>query len=134
MLVVWRAITEAQVCSHRPSYINALLIQNRGKAVRTLYIACQMQMTASTNGWVRPFPVCIWLSNHFGKAYANCKWWDHVGRCSIRDGQANDTDESGSLDDDRLERDLKAGPAGGSGQHVQALPAIGSSIDNPIIL
>ena len=73
--------------------------------------------------------------NHFGGACANCKWRDHAGRCSVRDGQADDTDESGSLDDDRLGRDLEAGPAGDGGQHVQALSVVlDSSVDNPIIL
>ena len=118
VLVVRGAIIEAQVRSHRPSYINALLIQSRGRAVRTLCTVCQTQMTASTNGWARPFSVCIRLPNHFGGAYANCKWRDHAGRYSVRDGQANDTDESGLSDDDRLGRDLEAGPTGDGGQYV----------------
>ncbi len=91
-------------------------------------------MTASINGWVRPFPVCMRLSNHFGGAYANCKWRDHVDRCSIRDSQTDDTDKSGSSDNDRPKQDLEAGPTGNGGQYIQTLSAAGSSVDNPIIL
>ncbi len=77
-----------------------------------------MQMMAFINGWIKPFLVCIWLSNHFGGAYINCKWRDHAGRCSVQDSQTDDTDESGLSDDDRPGRDLEVGPAGGGGQHV----------------
>ncbi len=91
-------------------------------------------MIASINGWARPFSVCMWLPNYFGGVYANCKWRDHVDRCSIRDGQIDDTDESGLSDDDHLEQDLEAGSTGDGDQHVQMLPTAGSSVDNPIVL
>ncbi len=133
MFIVRRVIIKAQVYLYRLFYINTLFIQSRGKAVRMLCIICQMQMMASINGWVKPFSVCMQLPNHFDRAYVNCKWRDHVGRCSIQDGQTDNADECNSSDDDRLGRDLEAGPVGSDGQHIQELPVTISSVDNLII-
>lgn len=78
-------ITIAQVASHRPSYINALLIQRAGSEVDHACTACRMQQETNPNGWARPFPDCVRLSGLFGGSCGNCKWKDHAARCSVRD-------------------------------------------------
>ena len=47
------AITPNQVASHRPSYINAILIQSRGNVVLNPCTACQ-----GSRPGLRPFPEC----------------------------------------------------------------------------
>ncbi len=120
-------MTEAQIRSYRPSYINALLIQNRDIVLRVPCSVCQVQIRASVRGWARPFPICIWLPDHFGDTYANCKWQDHAARCNLQDGELVE-----DSDDDHPRGDQVSGPAGG-GQQLLALPATGGSMDNPIV-
>lgn len=74
------SITPIQVGSHRPSYINAILIQSRGRALENPCSACR-----SARPGLRPFPSCRRVQGHFGGACANCKWRDHAARCSVRD-------------------------------------------------
>ena len=71
------AITANQIGSHRQSYVNAILIKSRGRAVQT---ACDQCL--GRRG-LRPFPECRRLPGHFGGCCANCKWPDHAVRCSL---------------------------------------------------
>jgi hypothetical protein len=64
---------------HRPSYVNAVLIQSRGMAHHRPCSACR------GGAGFRPFPECRHLPGHFGGACGNCKWRDHASRCSVRD-------------------------------------------------
>ena len=113
IFVVRKAITETQVRSYPLFYINILLIQSRGITVRTLCSTYYTQITAFANRWARPFFICTRLPGHFGGAYTNCKWRDHADRCSVRDGQEDESDN-----DDRPRQDLKAGSAGGGGWRI----------------
>lgn len=76
------AITPAQVGSHRPSYINAILIQSRG-VLSGPCDRCERSL--------RPFLECRRVPGHFGGACGNCKWPDLGARCTERD---NDDDGS----------------------------------------
>jgi len=67
--IVRGGITPNQVGSHRPSYINAILIQSRGDA-RVGNDACITCRTAPNRG---PFPFCCSLPGHFGGCCSNCK-------------------------------------------------------------
>jgi Protein of unknown function (DUF3716) len=96
VLFVRGSMNEHQVLSHRPSYINAILIQSRGRTEVQACLACR------TGPGLRPFPECRRLLGHFGGACGNCKWRDHASRCSVRDGEdavevilIADTDEEG---------------------------------------
>jgi hypothetical protein len=74
------SITPAQVGTHRPSYINAILIQSRGVVQAPACDAC----SAARPGF-RPFPECRRVPGHFGGCCGNCKWRDHAARCSAKD-------------------------------------------------
>ncbi|PGH15888.1 hypothetical protein AJ79_02055 [Helicocarpus griseus UAMH5409] len=74
-------MNERQVLSHRPSYINAILIQSRGRPEVQACIACR------SGPGLHPFPECRRLPGHFGGACGNCKWRDHASRCSVRDDE-----------------------------------------------
>ncbi|PYH49355.1 DUF3716 domain-containing protein [Aspergillus saccharolyticus JOP 1030-1] len=67
-----------QIASHRPSYINALLIQSLGSRPPEACISCRTSQAG-------PFPECHHLPGAFDGACANCKWPDAGSRCSIRD-------------------------------------------------
>ncbi len=128
VLVVRGAITEAQIRSYRPSYINVLFIQSRGIVPRLPCSMYQTQIRASVRRWTRLFSICIRLSDHFGSTYANCKWQDHAARCDIQDGELVE-----DSDDDHPGGDQVSGPAGG-GQQLLVLSVTGDSMDNPIVL
>jgi hypothetical protein len=90
------SITLPQILSHRPSYINAILIQSRGRPERRACLTCRRSISGP-----RPFPECRRVPGHFGGACGNCKWRDHASRCTVRDGLGeeqidgdNDSDES----------------------------------------
>ena len=99
------AITPAQVGSHRPSYLNAILIQSRGVVSAVACDAC-----AGDRPGLRPFPECRRVPGHFGGCCGNCKWRDHAVRCSARDN------------DD-----------GGGGQQA-AIQAPGATAANPLLI
>lgn len=79
------SIIPSQVGMHRPSYINAILIQSRGVAGEQPCDACRRARTGP-----RPFPECRRVAGHFGGACANCKWRDHASRCSVRGDEDDD--------------------------------------------
>jgi hypothetical protein len=69
-------ITEQQIRSARPSYINALLIQSRGIVNKVGCTACR---TKENRG---PFVLCVSLQGEWDGCCANCKWRDHGARCA----------------------------------------------------
>ena len=79
------AITTAQIVSHRPSYINAILIQSRGQPANPGCLQCRNPRIG-----LRPFPECRAAPGHFGGACANCKWRDHGAACSLVRGDPGD--------------------------------------------
>jgi Protein of unknown function (DUF3716) len=89
------AIIPAQVAQHRPSYINAILIQSRGHVQDPPCARC------ARPGGLRPFVECRRIQGHFGGCCGNCKWPDHGIRCTARDN--DDDDSSDSSDDSDLE-------------------------------
>ncbi|EDN08837.1 predicted protein [Histoplasma mississippiense (nom. inval.)] len=118
------SMTELQVRSHRPSYINAILIQSRGRTEPHACLACR-----SAHPGLRPFPECRRLPGHFGGACGNCKWRDHAIRCSVRDGEGVEVIEI--VDDD----DEEDGPQRRMrGPSEQQLLTAGSTPAAPIIL
>ncbi|EDN10720.1 predicted protein [Histoplasma mississippiense (nom. inval.)] len=118
-------MTELQVRSHRPSYINAILIQSRGRTEPHACLACR-----SAHPGLQPFPECRRLPGHFGGACGNCKWRDHAIRCSVRDGEGVEVIEI--VDDDDDEED---GPQRRMrGPSEQQLLTAGSTPAAPIIL
>jgi hypothetical protein len=84
---------------HRPSYVNAVLIQSRGMDHRRPCSACR------GGAGFRPFPECRRLPGHFGGACGNCKWRDHASRCSVRDTDSEGTtiDHTSDSDEDVVE-------------------------------
>jgi hypothetical protein len=111
------AITPKQVGSHRPSYINAILIQSRGNMVLGPCTACQ-----GLRPGLRPFPECRRLPGHFGGCCGNCKWRDHAFKCSVRDDMVVEVS-----DDDN--------PGEGSGQpQIEAGAEAGTTAENAIVL
>ncbi|EDN03974.1 predicted protein [Histoplasma mississippiense (nom. inval.)] len=117
-------MTELQVRSHRPSYINAIFIQSRGGTEPHACLACR-----SAHPGLRPSPECRRLPGHFGGACGNCKWRDHAIRCSVRDGEGVEVIEI--VDDD----DEEDGPQRRMrGPSEQQLLTAGSTPAAPIIL
>jgi Protein of unknown function (DUF3716) len=68
------SITPAQVATHRPSYINAILIQRSGTVNAVTCRECVRHD-------LRPFPNCTSIVGQFGGSCGNCKWRDHAARC-----------------------------------------------------
>lgn len=105
-------ISARQIQMHRLSYVNAILIQSRG---RRLAVPC----TRCRSGQGRlVFPECRQVPGAFGGACANCKWPDKASQCSVRDEFWHSLD--GLREGSRM---------GGGGRHTRSL---GSSQDNPI--
>ncbi|KAL8686414.1 MAG: hypothetical protein Q9218_007121 [Villophora microphyllina] len=128
------AITGQQVLTHRPSYINAILIQSRGHQLHTACDACR------GGAGLRPFPECRRTPGHFGGCCGNCKWRDHCARCSVRE---TDSPDGGSVVESLSSDDDNNGLAGGPPASLPAslarrvLPASlapGFSRINPVVL
>lgn len=73
-------ISARQIQYHRPSYINALLIQSRGVRLARPCTHCR-----GGQGLRRPFPECRHIPGEWEGACANCKWPDRANQCSVRD-------------------------------------------------
>ena len=99
------AIQPQQIGQHRPSYINAILIQSRGQAASAACTQCR------GGPGLRPFPKCRSVRGHFGGACANCKWRDHGLRCSLHRESPGD-DESGDEGEDERRSRSPRGDAG----------------------
>ena len=111
---VWGRISGHQVLTHRPSYINAVLIQRAGVLVPGGgCTACR------TRPGLTPFTDCFRAPGHFGGACGNCKWRDYAARCSVRDTNLPAIQGTGNDN------------AGGSGGQAQ-LP--GATPGNAIVL
>ncbi|CBF81148.1 hypothetical protein AN5240.2 [Aspergillus nidulans FGSC A4] len=106
-----------QLWQHRPSYINAMLIQSRGTRLTQPCKGCR-----SVQG--RPvFPECRHVPGAFDGCCANCKWRDHGYRCSVRD--------------EHWQWMLGGGlglPQGASNQLVINLDPVEGEAENPIYL
>ena len=95
-------VTELRVASARPSYINAILIQSRGRPSTTVCTGCE---NLNTDHSSKAFPECRRATGHFGGACGNCKWQDHAARCSVRDSEIGGDSQSppGDGSDDESE-------------------------------
>ena len=120
------AITPAQVITHRPSYVNAILIQRAGILIPGGCSECRRR------GFT-PFPECRFVPGYFGDACGNCKWRDHAARC--QHPRDDDSDNNSDDEDPRTERPRLLAPAPGPrrGRAVVVVPAYGSAA-NPIVL
>ncbi|KAK7985904.1 hypothetical protein PG988_003526 [Apiospora saccharicola] len=121
VLVVRGFITQAQITSARPSYINGLLIASRGRLEDPPCAKCARQMTLN-GGYSTPFPRCVRLPGHFGGCCANCKWVDHASKCTKTDANVNAENNGGGAG--RAHRAHAPAPA----------PAQIGSAENPIDL
>lgn len=97
------SIRPDQVQTHRPSYINAILIQRSGILIPGGCSKCR------TNQNPRPFPECRYIPNEFGNACGNCKWKDHASKCrhavhNDGDHDPEDDFENDDSDDEPLIR------------------------------
>ena len=88
------AITPAQVMTHRPSYVNAILIQRAGILVPGGCNRCR------GGAGFTPFPECRYIPGEFGNACSNCKWRDHTVYCN-HPGIGGDGDDDGDDSDDQ---------------------------------
>jgi len=101
-------ITPEHIRSHRPSYINAVLVQSRGVRPVRRCVQCTNRLS--------PFPECRHVPGHFGGACANCKWRDGGRKCSFWTADKNQDRaimDISSDDDD----DLQIVPAGATAQN-----------------
>lgn len=67
----------------RPSYLNGVLIQSRGRTGMT----CTACMQNPERG---PFTDCRRAAGYFEGACGNCKWRDHGARCTVRNPTEGD--------------------------------------------
>lgn len=131
------AITPDQIRSQRPSYINAILVQSRGRQPPAPCTAC-----AAVRPGLRPFPQCRRVRGYFDGACANCKWRDHASRCSVRDEEygeeEGDAPSPPPYEDDRVRRRSRSPPPPSANRRA-ALPStaillLGNSSSSPIVL
>jgi hypothetical protein len=121
------AITPQQLGTHRPSYVNAILIQRAGVLVPAGCSECQRR-------GLTPFPECRRVVGHFGGACGNCKWRDHAARCRTiepDEGDSDGSDGDGS-DDDAPRRPDPPPRIADDGRRQRLLE--GGSVANPIVL
>lgn len=76
-------VSERQVRTGRPSYINAILIQSRGSLNITPCEACTATLRRPVGP--RPFTECRSLPGFCGGCCGNCKWRDYGAQCSSYD-------------------------------------------------
>jgi hypothetical protein len=82
-----------QIESHKPSYINAILIQSRR-------IVTPIPCGHYALGHRKPFPSCHRTAGHFGGCCANCKWRDWGNRCIYYNSNEVAADDIGGANDD----------------------------------
>lgn len=117
------SITPQQVMTHRPSYVNAILIQSRG-------VVSSPPCTECSRRGLRPFPECIRLERHFGNCCGNCKWRDHAARCrlpSVESIESSDSEDRPSPSPKPVQKRRRIGGP----KRIGLL--LGSS-DNPVVL
>ena len=112
------SIFASQIQQHRPSYINALLIQSRGVVLAQPCTNCRHGQG------MKPFPECRHVPGAFGGACANCKWPDWASQCSVRDEYWQGVEDHGNL----------VGSSERQGQPVHHTGHPGSMVSEPINL
>jgi Protein of unknown function (DUF3716) len=127
------AITPAQVMTHRPSYVNAILIQRAGILVPGGCNRCR------SGAGFSPFPECRYIPGEFGNACGNCKWRDHAARCRHAGTKDDGDDDEDDVQPPRRRRRLVRGRQDSSQsprESSKLLPAPSSlgSQDDPIVL
>ncbi|KAH6666801.1 hypothetical protein B0J14DRAFT_659367 [Halenospora varia] len=90
VVFVQDAITPKQVGTHRPLYINTILIQQASVLVPQGYSECQRR------GFT-PFPECRFVAGHFRDACGNYKWRDYIACCFAVD-KSDGSDGGGDSD------------------------------------
>ncbi|KAI2473360.1 hypothetical protein F4781DRAFT_380096 [Annulohypoxylon bovei var. microspora] len=103
VIIVRGSAKARQLFTQRPSYVNALLIASRGTAVSLPCEACRKQSVRASDGYSKPFPVCVKVPGHFGGCCAGCKFRDHAARCTVRDGGVDDPNAAPSAPYTQLE-------------------------------
>jgi Protein of unknown function (DUF3716) len=117
-------ITPEQVLMHRPSYINALLIQSRGVVQVPACTRCQRGRG--------PFPECRRVQGHFGGCCGNCKWPDAAARCVFPITINVDSDSDSPDDDDDEAEDVK--PVVRQQDTSRAIEGPGVAAAHPILI
>lgn len=104
-----------QLAAHRPSYINAILIQSRG-------VVSLVPCTECTRRGSSPFLDCTKLAGHFGGSCGACKWRDHSSRCRSPspspspESSDKDSSSGSSSDDEFVDAPEYADGGGKSGE------------------
>ncbi|KAK1754360.1 hypothetical protein QBC47DRAFT_383733 [Echria macrotheca] len=76
-------ITARHVASHRPSYVNGLLIHSRGEDSPDECKQCAERRAKDALG---PFLECRVLAGKYHNSCSNCKWFDNTSACSLYTG------------------------------------------------
>ena len=76
----------------RPSYLNAVLIQSRGRTGMTC-------VDCSRTPGRGPFTDCRRVQGHFDGACGNCKWRDHAARCSVRSPEEEEEEDEEEVEE-----------------------------------
>ncbi|KAJ8062712.1 hypothetical protein OCU04_009232 [Sclerotinia nivalis] len=112
-------ISPAQVRTMHPLYINVLLIQSCGRIVPNRCRACRRR-------GLMPFLECRRVAGYFRGCCGNCKWYNHVVCCSVREGGPEDSGKrniflanDGNRDDN--DDDDNVAPGGGAKQNQLVL-------------
>jgi hypothetical protein len=119
-----------QIGTHRPSYVNAILIQSRGIVTPAPCDHCVSDRR-------KPFPSCRRAAGHFGGCCANCKWRDWGSRCTFYNSNDVAADDIGGADDDPGPPGNNLGQRGGQGEGTRGRPILlleAGSADDPIVL
>lgn len=103
--------TVGQLFQHRPSYINALLIQSRG-------ILCTDCAYCAAPRTMPVFLECRRVPGHFGGCCGNCKWPDKAVRCSYH---SNNNPDGGGHTIDLTGDDNNDNPPGATAQNAITL-------------
>lgn len=83
ILFVQGWITAKHIASHRPSYINGLLIHSRG---HDAVVSCAQCVEKRGKGALGPFMNCRVLPGFYHDSCSNCKWFDNTASCSLYTG------------------------------------------------
>jgi hypothetical protein len=105
-------ITQAQVASNRPSYINGILIQRAGAPhPQGNCLNCQRR-------GLMPFTECRRTIGHFGGCCGNCKWRDHARQCTWPRDQPSPSTSSDDRDDSSSDASFRTADDGSRADDV----------------
>jgi len=98
VLFVQLCITLNQMRTHQLLYINTILIQSQSVLISDGCLNCQTHSMTL-------FLKCRCTSEHFNECCDNCKWRDHVCRCSVHNNDVlivilNDEDNNNDVNED----------------------------------